>query len=389
MNTIKRMTWYLWMLGLTLIGTFAQVKAQGGGGTPGDKKNPHFNIPASPNATALEKFAEIPVSLYTGVPNVNVPIYNLSSRHLSVPISLAYHYTGLKPNETPSWVGLGWSLNAGGVITRTIRGKPDETGGVGYYEIKNQLKDEYIYKYAGTNPDSIALAEQEWGFLKSVAEGLYDTQPDVYSFNVAGYTGKFFIEKLSENNYKAYTIPYQNVKIEVLGTFPTGGWKITVPNGTQYIFGGDGTDADGNPINLSEKSSTISTTDGGNPTPGVEGVTAWYLREIKSMNQDDKIEFHYRAASPSNHHQTIYSESRKMFIQGASPYTYTSIEDACRNGVKSVSITSTEVSAINRLHIAKITTQTGHEVVFEEGEDRLDYGDKTLGRVLVQLGLNK
>ena len=28
--------------------------------------------------------------------------------------------------ETSSWVGANWSLNAGGVITRTVQGAPDE-----------------------------------------------------------------------------------------------------------------------------------------------------------------------------------------------------------------------------------------------------------------------
>ncbi|OJJ15560.1 hypothetical protein BKI52_37380 [marine bacterium AO1-C] len=119
MNTVKQYTRWLCLLALLMTGLLVQLQAQE---ASEDQKKPHPNVPPSPNAASLEKFADIPVSLYTGIPNISVPVATLQSRSLSVPVSLSYHYTGLKPNETPSWVGLGWSLNAGGVITRTVRG---------------------------------------------------------------------------------------------------------------------------------------------------------------------------------------------------------------------------------------------------------------------------
>src|SRR5580704_3262097 len=79
-------------------------------------------VPPSPNASSLGKFGEWPVSLYTGLPQISVPIYALKSRSLSVPISLDYHPAGIRVGETASWVGLGWALSAGGVISRSVRG---------------------------------------------------------------------------------------------------------------------------------------------------------------------------------------------------------------------------------------------------------------------------
>src|SRR3982751_5697532 len=85
-------------------------------------------IPPSPNAAALGKFADSPVSLYTGTPQVSIPLYEITEGDLKLPIQLDYHASGLKVGENPSWVGAGWVLNAGGVITRSIRGTPDEGG---------------------------------------------------------------------------------------------------------------------------------------------------------------------------------------------------------------------------------------------------------------------
>lgn len=84
---------------------------------------------AAPSASSLGKYGDIPVSYFTGVPNISIPIYNIQSGPLNLPISLSYHSSGVKVGEMASWVGLGWTLNAGGIITRTVMGIPDEDAG--------------------------------------------------------------------------------------------------------------------------------------------------------------------------------------------------------------------------------------------------------------------
>jgi len=89
---------------------------------------------SSPSAgsTALGEYGITPVNLHTGAAQINVPLFNLKSANLSNPVSLSYHASGTKVSEISSWVGLGWSLNAGGVITREVNGLPDDINGVGY-----------------------------------------------------------------------------------------------------------------------------------------------------------------------------------------------------------------------------------------------------------------
>ena len=83
-------------------------------------------IPPSPAVSAIQIFVDVPVSLYTGTPEISIPLYVLQTPQLQLPISLNYHASGLKVEEHASWVGAGWSLNAGGVVSRTIRGLADE-----------------------------------------------------------------------------------------------------------------------------------------------------------------------------------------------------------------------------------------------------------------------
>src|SRR5258708_20404351 len=59
-------------------------------------------IPPSPNASSLGKHADWPVNLYTGLPGIDIPIYELKARKASLPISLSYHASVINVVEHPS-----------------------------------------------------------------------------------------------------------------------------------------------------------------------------------------------------------------------------------------------------------------------------------------------
>src|ERR1044072_7314014 len=53
-------------------------------------------VPPSPNVASLGKYGEIPVSLYTGIPNISIPLFEIKDGSLDVPITLSYHAGGVK-----------------------------------------------------------------------------------------------------------------------------------------------------------------------------------------------------------------------------------------------------------------------------------------------------
>jgi len=89
-------------------------------------------IPPAPNAAELGKYGSIPVGTLTGVPEIGFPLYTVSSGSLSLPISLSYHASGYQANQRSTDVGLGWTVMAGGTISRTVYGSPDD-GPYGYF----------------------------------------------------------------------------------------------------------------------------------------------------------------------------------------------------------------------------------------------------------------
>lgn len=91
---------------------------------------PVKNVP-SPEIAGLGEYGKVPVSLFTGIPNISIPLYEVKVGNFSLPISASYHPSSVKANSPSGCLGLGWNLVAGGYITRKVNGILDEK----YYTI--------------------------------------------------------------------------------------------------------------------------------------------------------------------------------------------------------------------------------------------------------------
>ncbi|MFC4870573.1 hypothetical protein [Negadavirga shengliensis] len=249
----------------------------------------HVTFP-SPEAYSLAKFTETPVNLYTGIPEIKVPLYHIKSKGIEMGIDLAYHAGGVKVNEVPGWVGSGWALNAGGVITRSVSGIHDDKPSIGFYYTGSLLNEEWPYPSAN--------------YKESYRVGLVDGTPDMFYFNFNGRSGKFYFD----NNQKIHTVPYSNLKIELLETgsiyknfdsviFGTSGfkkWKITDENGMVYFF---------EEMELSRSETFILGPNGGYGDVS-DLVTAWYLTKIITPNGESEVLLEYDHTS----HDTSVSQ---------------------------------------------------------------------------------
>ena len=56
---------------------------------PANKYVTNSVVPA-PNAGALGKYGDIPVSYFTGVPDISIPFYTVQEGPLSLPVSINY-----------------------------------------------------------------------------------------------------------------------------------------------------------------------------------------------------------------------------------------------------------------------------------------------------------
>ncbi len=90
-------------------------------------------IPPIPEISAFNKFGAAPPSLYNGVANISVPLYTIVTEHgFQLPLSIAYHASGIKVEEVASPVGLGWTLSPINSVYHRVNGQDDFASQRGY-----------------------------------------------------------------------------------------------------------------------------------------------------------------------------------------------------------------------------------------------------------------
>ncbi|PZR14753.1 MAG: hypothetical protein DI539_18610 [Flavobacterium psychrophilum] len=187
--------------------------------------------PPSPDAASLGVYGNVPVSTYTGVPNINIPLYDISYRDVQIPINLSYHSAGVTLEQDAGWVGLNWSLNVGGIITRTIKGGDDMqfandgysnegVGGIGYQG----------YPY---DP-----GETSGSYLYNICQKNIDAEPDVFYFNFFGKSGSFALQR-GQNPSQNYVVgtSMKVEKIDIKYDKAARRWQIKTTDGYTYYFG--------------------------------------------------------------------------------------------------------------------------------------------------------
>lgn len=230
--------------------------------------------PVSPTAYNFLKYTEMPVSEYTGIPNISVPLYTIQVDGLSIPVSLSYHAGGIKVSQEASWVGLGWDLQFGS-ISQEINDIDDYSNvNDGYsYRAREQLMPDYnsapvpqfygqgptVYGCAGHDdlswpstvpvyyPSGISYAyniytayyvpingnnnNQQLG-EKLVTWDNYDSEPDVFTANFLGHSIKFTLNFRNTNNSIIKVLNKKGYLVTRTGD----NYKIVVPSGEQYFF---------------------------------------------------------------------------------------------------------------------------------------------------------
>lgn len=304
-------------------------------------------VPTSPTAYSLGQYGNIPVNLSTGAPNVTIPIHTLTCRNATLQISLSYMSNGIKVDEVASWVGLGWSLNAGGVISRTIRGGPDENTRI---PLPEGLEENI--------PGTVT-------FLNYAVDNNIDTEPDIYTFNFDGHTGKFVLGK-NDSIVGNALIPYSNLKIEAIIRPDSGcieSFLITTAEGIKYTFGSIDSCYDQARIYLGCNKRTYDYPD----------KTAWYLRQI-DYPTGEKFYFEYKK-STYKYYSGISQTIRKL--------TYTTCpENPCL--LDEYGDPCPQLLAVETWALKKIWSSEGDSVIFKSNKQgRLDLDSGKLDSILV------
>lgn len=186
------------------------------------------SFPVSPEAGRLSVYGNIPVNLFYGQLDKTTNLFNGKVGDYNLSLNLSYNYSGNRLEETPSIVGLGWQLVTGGVITREVRGLPDEHPR-GYYGNGGSLRDNILAGYFNNGVISEFYATK-------IMEGEYDTEVDKYNLSVNGINFSFKIGLdgtavfLSKHNYKLEIVRNSTNNLDIVK------FILIDTNSNQYIF---------------------------------------------------------------------------------------------------------------------------------------------------------
>ena len=217
--------------------------------------------PPSPEAAAMMRSINIPVSHYTGTASINIPFYTISAGGVQVPVSLGYQASGIKVKDMETWVGLGWRLSTGGRISRMVRGA--------------QADEEGYSKVSGT-PDGIDannLSSWNTDKIDERNDAEFDSEPDLFFFEISGKSGQF----VADYNGDVHLIPYQGIQVKWNRTPYSSTFTVTDESGNRYYF--------------NEVETTVSE-DLDNKEDVKDWITSWNLSRIVT-SQNDTIRYYY------------------------------------------------------------------------------------------------
>lgn len=226
-----------------------------------------FVNPVPPDVFQFVKYTEMPVSEYTGIPQISVPVYTITAGDFTFPIGLSYHAGGVRVAEEASWVGLGWNLDVGNV-TQLVNDRDD-------LQAFEKVLPEYHYNggrysFNWRHPYPAASATPPFGYTPSTGMnpnypqhsfvlymdyyfpvgGSYDlrnpgianadggpdevdTEPDVFKASFNGHYLEFIRDFPTGN---IVVLNRKNYKVQKLTNVGNPVWKITTPEGVEYHF---------------------------------------------------------------------------------------------------------------------------------------------------------
>ncbi|MCW3466365.1 hypothetical protein [Chitinophaga nivalis] len=331
-------------------------------------------MPPSATPSALAKYVDNPVSTYTGVPEIKIPLWTVKLKGYTLPVELRYHAGGVKVEEEASNVGTNWSLSAGGVITRVVKDIPDDYN---KGEVISRLTDrpestdpsaehprigrfwsgkyEVLRDFDGNSADQLytfATLEKmkaNYNQAKYSMQGMNDLEPDLFYFSFGNKSGKFVFD-IEGNVQRAMLFPNQDM--QVTHTLDAQGkivaFTIVDNDGTQYFF---------NAVEDVENKA-YSTMDmfwryrPDDPMQDIESYSytiskynsAWYLSAVKTVYEEE-ITFTYEDEAEYSWNRPAEGRVKGTYISGK-PY----------EGVSTISLgltTSTHKKRISKIETAQ------------------------------------
>lgn len=333
----------------------------------------------SPTVAQLMKVEESSLDHYTGQPQIAVPLFSTKAGNLDVGLTLSYNSSGIRVNETSGWVGKGWSLETGGVISRSVVDLPDEidtdnhkganvSGLYTFFEAPDVSETRRQFAY-----------DAQWGTQVDL-----DSKTDIYQFSFFGRTGRFVFIKSgntlqpsiigNDGDYKIEPV-YTNNPLPNMYPKEITSFVITDDTGNRYYF---------DQIERTEKKDVtfVYTQEGcddpvapSDPLNIGKFISAWHLSRVEDANGIRLLDISYadRLEKPKA------PISSTEYIGSNLQYVFTTAHPGCTQSMKCAlkprKITNQPFRDIQTKKISRISFPDGSSIRFHLSASHPEYID--------------
>ena len=259
-----------------------------------------YSMP-DPQVWGMIKYGGQTPDLYTGTVRAEIPVYTYTDPDFEIPVSLTYASNGYMPNTQANFCGLGWSLNAGGCITRRVQGERDELGNAGFSfgTMDRHLSLHGYYEYvSGRFPHEVGYGDNlvvdsylNYYYTSPDGNTKYETEPDIFMFSFPGYSGKFVIGSDGKASVYDSNVPSGELHVDLKDfaeSWPKSVIRIKTGDGYEYTFGGleeDVSQSYKNPTTyIRSHAQNAGSTQREDSSNEPVNCDSWHLKEIKAPN---------------------------------------------------------------------------------------------------------
>lgn len=255
----------------------------------------------APQVSSVIKYGNTDISAYTGQSGYSIPLLNVKTKDITIPISLGYNSEGFKPNSNTGPCGINWYLKAEGLITRKVNGDPDDRVETCSPYVNNGF-------YAATKNHTSSSDNQIFNFSATMNQFCgtyinpgYEYLPDEFSYSCLGHTGKFYITY----GGGAKVVANEDVKVDLSNFSLQNHYSahpspstivLTMADGYKFTFGGEIKNLD---YNYGEVVNAIP-----DSTYQTSIIVGWHLTKVLSP-EGKQVVYTYKNHNGGLDHLTI------------------------------------------------------------------------------------
>jgi YD repeat-containing protein len=175
----------------------------------------HIDSDKIPKPNTFQEHGFLGGDLSKGQIDVSIPLYEINSDNIRVPIKLIYNSGGIKVDAISSNVGLGWSLITGGAVTRKIQDIEDNQIEELYTGNHYPNSDKYIKRIGyHMKAEDILQPNSTAKIFTDVAK--IDAAPDLFFGTAPGINSKFYLESFNRGTPNDFDYNIRTFKIKFL-----------------------------------------------------------------------------------------------------------------------------------------------------------------------------